>query len=394
MSEGNGIVGPDREPEAGAVVVVFLRGAADGLNMVAPLGDPDYRRARPSLGVKESEALRLNGDFPHDGYFGLHPKLAALEALWKEGSLAIVHATGSEDGTRSHFEAQDLMEHGGIGGGGWLARYLRNRGAEVESGALAAVALGPSLPECLRGAPAATVLQSLDQFSMGEGGDAIVRELRRLYEPEAGPLGAVARDTFQALDRIDALRKEKPAPAPGADYGDDAFSASLRQVASLVKGRVGLRAAALDLGGWDTHITQETLIVPLMERLARGIAAFHRDLGEESARTTLVVMTEFGRRAAENPALGTEHGRGGVMFVAGGGVAGGRVLADWPGLAPDKLERGGGLTPGDYNADLRVTTNYRDVLAPILERHGAPRERLSAIFPGHAPAPLDLYGAS
>jgi uncharacterized protein (DUF1501 family) len=360
-----------------ALVVVFLRGGADGLSLVAPIEDDAYYKARPRLGIAKKDAV------PLDGFFGLHPALRDLESAWKEGELAIVHSAGSEDETRSHFEAQDLMDHGGIAAGGWLGRFLRFRPQQSTSGALSCVAVGDAMPECLLGAPSATVMNSLDDFAFGAGTPGLRRALEQLYGAQSDLLGGAARDTFNALSRIDAMRSTPYQPANGADYGSDGFANGLRQIARLIKGNVGLEAASIDLGGWDTHFTQDTLIGSLLTRLAKGLAAFRRDLGAAMARTTVVVMTEFGRRVRENSAFGTDHGRGSVMWVLGGGVRGGRVIGPWLGLNDERLEG-----PGD----LPVQNNYRNVLAPVLARHGASDENLARIFPDFALHGLELYG--
>lgn len=362
------------------LVVVFLRGAADGLTLVAPIGDGNYRKFRPRLAVRKEDAVML------DGFFGLHPNLGALAPAWKDGDLCIVHGAGGESDTRSHFEAQELMEHGGPAAGGWLGRFLRSQ--RPDASPLSAVALSPTLPEMLSGAPAAAAFESLAEFSLTEGrGESRMppefpRELRRLYELETDALRDAARNTFAALARIEAI-DPNALPGNGASYdGQDSFSHGLRQVAQLIKADVGLDAASVDLGGWDSHFTQNILIDPLMLRLARGLAAFRQDLGARMATTTVVVMTEFGRRVAENSAFGTDHGRGSAMFVLGGGVKGGRVIGPWPGLTPEMFDG-----PGD----LPVWNNYRDVLAPILVRHGASAEALGKVFPDFALKPLPLF---
>jgi len=358
------------------LVVVFLRGGADGLNMVAPLEDDAYHRARPRIALSKQEAVSL------DGFFGLHPMMSDLHPAYKEGELLIVHGAGSEDSTRSHFEAQDLMEHGGLVAGGWLGRFLRFRPDPADS-ALSAVAVGKSLPECLRGAPAASVLESLDDFALGDGTKSLERELRKLYAAEAEPLGGAARDTLAALQRIEELRGTPYSPEQGANYPDSDFGARFVQVARLIKARVGLEAVSIDLGGWDSHFVQGTLMDPLMLDLSGSLAAFWKDLGPERENTTVIVMTEFGRRVGENSAFGTDHGRGSVMFVMGGsgGVSGGQVMGPWIGLTDENL-----VGPGD----LPVTNNYRNVLAPILQRHGA-GDDLSKIFPDFKLDPLPIY---
>ncbi len=360
--------------ERQTLVVVFLRGGADGLNLVAPLEDDGYYRARPRIAISKKNAV------PLDGFYGLNPLLKKLEPAYQEGALAIVHAAGSEDNTRSHFEAQDLMEHGGITGGGWLGRFLRAQ-SKVTGGPLGAVALGKAVPECLRGAPAATVLQSLDDFSLGHNRARLTQALAKLYGMQADVLASAGRDTLDAIQRVEQLRNTPYQPANGAEYGRDDFSRGLLQIARLIKARVGLQAASLDLGGWDSHFSQSTIMDPVLTRLATGLSALHQDLGREMEHATVVVMTEFGRRVEENSAFGTDHGRGSVMFVMGGGIKGGRVLGKWPGLSREVLEG-----PGD----LPVTTNYRNVLAPILQRHGA-AERLSQVFPDFTLDPVPLY---
>jgi uncharacterized protein (DUF1501 family) len=357
------------------LVVIFLRGGADGLNMVAPLEDDGYYRARPRIAITKAKALAL------DGFYGLNPLLADLQPAFKDGALGIVHAAGSEDDTRSHFEAQDLMEHGGLAGGGWVGRFLRAQTAGT-GGPLSAVALGREVPECLRGAPAATVFESLDDFSWGANHARLMTALARLYQTQPDELGAAGHSTLEAMRRIEALRTVSYQPGHGATYGTDDFSRGLLQIARLIKSRVGLEAASIDLNGWDSHFGQSTVMDPLMTRLAKGLAAFYRDMGREMDSTTVVVMTEFGRRVAENSAFGTDHGRGSIMFVLGGGIKGGRVFGQWPGLTQDVLEG-----PGD----LPVVTNYRNVLAAILQRHGA-GDTLDKVFPNFALDPLNLYG--
>src|SRR6187431_2067274 len=263
------------------LVVVFLRGAADGLALVPPIEDEHYYRARPRLGIAKRDAVRL------DDRFGLHPKLQPLERAWREGDLAIVHACGTEDQTRSHFEAQDLMEHGGVVAGGWLGRFLRARPATA-SGALTCVAVGKALPECLLGAPAVTVMQSFDDFTIGGRTPAFRSQLERLYAMERGQLGAAARDTFDALVRIEAMRTTTYVPANGASYGRDEFSAGLSQLARLIKADVGLEAASIDLPGWDSHFAQQGQVETLAARLATGLEALRRDLGPRLATTTIV----------------------------------------------------------------------------------------------------------
>jgi uncharacterized protein (DUF1501 family) len=206
--------------------------------------------------------------------------------------------------------------------------------------------------------------------------------LARLYQARPDDLGAAGHSTLEAVRRIETLRTASYQPGHGAIYGDDEFSRGLLQIARLIKSRVGLEAASIDLNGWDSHFGQSTIMDPLMARLGAGLGAFYRDMGREMDSTTVVVMTEFGRRVAENSAFGTDHGRGSIMFVMGGGIKGGRVFGKWPGLTQDVLEG-----PGD----LPVVTNYRNILAAILQRHRS-GDTLDKVFPNFALQPLDLYG--
>jgi len=357
------------------LVVVFLRGGADGLNLVAPLEDSGYYKHRPRIALSKKEAVKL------DGFYGLNPHLKDLAPIYEAGELAIIHGAGSEDDTRSHFEAQDLMEHGGMVAGGWLGRFLRYRQQTGGNGSLSAMAIGKALPECLRGAPAATVLESLDDFSLGKNSARLARELARLYAGETGPLGQSANDTLTALDRLDRLRATRYQPENKAEYSYDTFAQGLKQVARLIKAQVGLEAVSLDLGGWDSHLNQSNLMDPLMRRLNLGLAAFHQDLGRRMKDVSVVVMTEFGRRVMENSAFGTDHGRASVMFVMGGGVKGGRVIGPWTELKDELLEG-----PGD----LPVVNNYRNVLAPVLQRH-SPGADFKKIFPEFELNPLPLF---
>lgn len=363
---GTGIISGNGDEDR-TLVVVFLRGGADGLTLVPPVGNSEYHRVRPTLAVAEKEILKLG-----DSNCGFNPALSGLHRIFRDGGLTVVPAVGSNDETRSHFYAQDLMEHGGQIAGGWLGRFLRYREGKPPS-ALSAIALGKALPEVLRGAPAATVMESMATFSLGsESGSTAVlqKELGILYGLEETILGPAARDTLEALERVEKLRREDSPPMNGAEYGDDSFSRGLRQTARLVRARVGLEAVSLDLEGWDSHFAQETLITPLMSRLSDGLAAFHQDLGRLMEKVTVVVMTEFGRRVAENSSFGTDHGSGGIMLVMGGSERG-DVFGGMP-----ELETGILVGPGD----VPVMTDYREVLKPVLVQHGV-RKSMAEIFP-------------
>ncbi len=361
-----------REEATHTLVVVFLRGGADGLSMVVPTEDDAYYRARPLIGIAKGDTKAL------DSMFGFNAAMAPLHRAYDEGELLIVQGAGSEEDSRSHFEAQDYMEHGGTGAGGWLGRYLRNN-SRAANNPLAAVALGKYSPESLRSSPATVVMDSLAELSLGEDAREYLDDLRDLYGAASLPWADAGTDLLDAMERIESLHSSPYESEGGASYPDDAFAQHLKQVAQLVKAGLGVEAVTLDLAGWDSHVVSATLMNPLMTRLAAGLMAFYDDLGPKRENTTVVVMSEFGRRVYENASLGTDHGRGSVMMVLGGGVRGGRVLADWPGLAEEHLEG-----PGD----LPVRFNYRDILAGIVQRH-LPETALNQIFPGYTLKPME-----
>lgn len=356
------------------LVVVFLRGGADGLNMVVPMEDDAYHNARPTIGISKKKAVSL------DGFFGLNPELAPLLPLYMEGTLAIVHQAGCEDDSRSHFEAQDSIEQGGNVASGWLGRYLRFA-PKLKGGPLSAIALGKTRPTCLWGAPSSLTMESFDAFDIGDSPPTFLPALAELYALEKNALGSAGADAITAMDRIGELRGQDYAPAHDATYPEGEFGDRLGQVAQMVKARMGLEAVSVDLNGWDSHFASTALMNPLMSQLANGLAAFRKDLGTDIGKVTVAVMTEFGRRVYQNVSFGTDHGRGSVMFVLGNNIAGGQVIHSWKGLGTDRLEG-----PGD----LAVEYNYRDVLAPILQRYGG-LESVEPVFPGFPTSPLALY---
>jgi uncharacterized protein (DUF1501 family) len=357
------------------LVLIFLRGGADGLNMVAPVEDDAYHRARPTIGISKKAAL------PLDDMFGLNPALAPLLRMYQEGALTIVHQTGSEDASRSHFEAQDLMEQGGDAASGWLGRYLR-LAPRLKGGPLSAIALGKTRPTSLWGAPSSVTMESFDSFNISDASPRLFSALKDIYAKEKNALGVAGGDAITAMSKLNELRTQEYRPENDAHYPACAFGAALRRAAQLVKARMGLEAVTLDLDGWDAHFAESALMNPLMRQLAEGLSAFHGDLGSGMDNVTVVVMTEFGRRVYQNVSFGTDHGRGGVMFVLGSDIRGGQVVHQWKGLDPNHLE-----DPGD----LPVAYNYRDVLAPILTRHGG-FETMDGFFPAFPVSALPLYG--
>ena len=378
------------QTEGDILVTLFLRGGMDGLSAVVPYADDNYYRARPTIGLAKPGDKRKNasgGVLDLNGFFGFHPALSALLPLYKDGLLGVVQAVGSQDQTRSHFEAMAAMERG-VGDNtarlqnGWLARYLSAVPVENPS-PLRAAAWADTMPDILRGASGVSVLQSLADFRLTFGPEA---SLAALYENGA-KTDAVTEAGRETLHVLETLKRIDPAhykAANGAAYPETPLGDGFKQVALLIKANVGLEAACLDRGGWDTHVAQGGIQGFLGEQLkdvGNSLAAFVHDLGKEKMnRVTVVVMTEFGRRAYENSGLGTDHGRASTMLVAGGNVLGGKVYGTWPGLGAADLEG-----PGD----LRVTTDYRTVLGEIIRkrmgrgnRHGADSRVLSAVFPG------------
>ena len=363
-----------------ALVVVFQRGACDGLNTVIPYGDPLYRSLRPTIAVPaprgdDKSALDL------DGHFGLHPALEPLLPLWREGSLAAVHAIGSPDATRSHFDAQDFMESGTPGrkstDDGWMNRALLAQ-PDPKATPFRAVSLTPTLPRSLQGKASAVALTDLRGFDLRKGaGPAVTRGFEEMY---AGAVDTVlhgaGRDTFDAVDFLKKANPGQQAPAAGATYPRGRYGDALRQIAQLLKSDVGVELAFAEIGGWDTHAAEGGAEGQLAQRhreLGGALAAFHKDMGDRMSDVVVVTLTEFGRTVRENGNRGTDHGHAGVSFVMGGPVRGGTLHGRWPGLAQDQLYEG---------RDLAMTTDFRDLLGEILTRHMGVRD-LSAVFPGH-----------
>ncbi len=357
------------------LVVVSLRGGVDALNAVIPYRDGDYYRLRPSLAVPApGRARRAAIDL--DGFYGLHPSLAPLEPLWDRRELAIVHSVGWPGVSHSHFEAWEEIEAGAVGSdrptSGWLARALALFGTENES-ALRAVAFADTMPGLLAGALGATAIRSLEELRLAGAQDrrrSVEKGLRLLYEHAALPVGGSgigALDAVAAIERCARMARTSAA-------GQTPFARQLDMIVRLIQAGVGLETATAELGGWDFHIGAGSTDGPmarLLRELAEGIAGFARDLGPDWKRVVLVAISEFGRRAQENGSGGTDHGQGGLIFVAGGAVEGGRVAGQWPGLAAARL-----AGPGD----LAITTDFRDVLLEVLPRGLSPAER-ERVFP-------------
>ena len=370
------------------LVCLFQRGAVDGLNMIVPHGDPIYYRERPRIAVPEKDVLDL------DGYFGLHPRLAVLKPLWDSKTLAAIHAIGSPDASRSHFDAQDYLESGtpGVKGtpDGWLNRYCQHD-REHQDTPFRAVAFGPQLPRILAGTAPSLAIDDLQAFGLRApqpaARDRLTRAFEELYAGSAtGLLSTSSREAFEAVQMLQRLDPGQYRPANEADYPRGKLGKALLEIAQLIKADVGLQVAFADVTGWDTHVNQgaaEGQLAARLGELGQALAAFTRDLGERMRDVVVLTMSEFGRTVRENGNSGTDHGHATAMLVLGGPVSGGKVLGQWPGLDPAQRFEG---------RDVAVTTDFRDLFAELLARHLGARD-LSAIFPGFTPAPERFPGA-
>jgi uncharacterized protein (DUF1501 family) len=361
------------------LITIFQRGAVDGLNMIVPFGERDYYASRPTLAIARPGASP-DAAIDLDGFFGLHPRLAPLEPLYDARQMAIVHACGSPDGTRSHFDAQDYMETATPGvkstQDGWLNRYLHVREHQAAT-PFRAVALAPQLPRALQGLEPALAIGQLAQFGLrGNAGAMAQPSFESEYAAAADSvLHSTGRDAFDAVRMLKTANPARYAPANGAEYPRSAFGEALRQIAQLVKADVGLEVAFAESGNWDHHVNEGAAVGQLGSRLddlARGIAALVRDLGDRMQDVVVLTMSEFGRAVAENGNRGTDHGHGNAMMIIGGAVRGGRVYGRWPGLAPEQRYEG---------RDLSVTTDFRAVFSEVVRGHlGLDDTR--TLFPG------------
>jgi uncharacterized protein (DUF1501 family) len=358
------------------LVVIFQRGAADGLNIVVPHAEPAYYSMRPSINIPRNAVLDL------DGFFGLHPSLASFQPLWSTGHLAIVHAAGSPDPSRSHFDAQDYMESGTPGvkatDSGWLNRTLHDLPEPEEKSAFRAVALGPSLPRILSGSESAVAVNNINDFGVGRGPAAapIANTFEAMYADSVDSiLHGTGEKTFDAVKMLKSADPSKYKPVAGVEYPRGRFGDSVRQLAQLIKANLGVQVAFADISGWDHHVnegsTQGQLANSLRD-LSQSLAAFWTDLGDLGEDTVIVTMSEFGRTARENGNRGTDHGHANVMFVLGGPVKGGKVYGRWPGLDPSQLHE---------ERDLALTTDFRQVLGEAVYRHLG-NQALDQVFPG------------
>lgn len=379
------------------LVVVFLRGGCDGLSLVAPTDDSYFQAARAGLwGDSDPNHPRFGGLLGNtlSGVpFRLHPKAAALKEIYDSGEMAIVHACGLNNGTRSHFDAMDYMERGTPNNKntatGWMTRHLQSIDA---TGLLPAVAAGSTIPAALLGSADAAAMMGVKDFKInghwkyGPQQQAILRN----HYNGGTPLHQAGAET---LDTVNAIKSKNPGtyvpetdadhPYPGDDYSG--LTNAFKTVAQLIKMDVGLQMVTVDYGGWDTHDGQGYVFPGQVNTLSRALGAFYNDLSAYHGRLTVVVMSEFGRRLKANSNGGTDHGHGNVMLVLGGNVNGGRMFGRWPGLANMELDNG---------VDLAITTDYRTVLSEIVVRRLA-NPNLGQVFPQiSAYSPLGIVRGS
>ena len=364
------------------LVVLSLHGGFDGLSAVAPVGDPDYARLRPTIGIPASSALPTG-----DRRFGLHPAFAPLLPYWNAGTFGAVHAVGTPDTSRSHFQATEELERAAPGTSlrtGWLDRVV---GSRARGRVFQAVQLGAGSPRGILGGPSPELAaRSLKDFSLNQAnwvGPRMATAIRALHTGVEGPAVAAAQNTLAALDAVAAVAA---APRPTTvSYPDSPLARALADTAQLIRHGAGLETVCLDHGDWDMHADLGRAGTGWMQNqittLASALAAFAQDLGPLMSRVTVVTLSEFGRRAAENGSGGVDHGHGNAVLLLGGGVVGGTVHGRWPGLTDAALDRG----------DLAGTTDYRDVLGELLVRRtGLPQAALAAAFPGYTPSFLGL----
>ncbi len=360
------------------LVVIFQRGAADGLNIVVPYAEPQYYAMRPSINIPRKSVLDLNG------FFGLHPSLSAFQPLWQQGHLAIVHAAGSPDTTRSHFDAQDFMETGTPGvkitEDGWLNRSLHSMPVAAHNSPFRAIALGPSVPRILSGPEPAVAMSNISDFSVGgknPKASPAASAFEAMYDHSSDSvLHGTGEETFDAVKMLKTADPGKYSAAPGANYPKGRFGDSLRQLAQLIKANLGVQVAFADISGWDHHVNEgstEGQLANVLSDFSQSLAAFWVDLGDLMEDTVVVTMSEFGRTARENGNRGTDHGHANVMFVLGGPVKGGKVYGRWPGLDQSQLYEG---------RDLALTTDFRQVIGEAVARHMG-NKNLANVFPGY-----------
>lgn len=365
------------------LIAIFQRGAMDGLNAVIPYAEPEYYNLRPNIAIPRPKSGEAGTALDLDGHFGLHPALAPFKPIYDAGQLAIIHAVGSPDTTRSHFDAQDYMESGTPGlkstTDGWLNRYVQSK-ADPKASPFRAVAMGANMPRAMQGKAPTLAISNLNDFGIRAGNAAVNQTVQGGFEAmyaqtASEALRGTGRETFEAVKLLKEVNPNQYQPAVGVTYPRGAYGERLKQVAQLIKSNIGLEVAFADIGGWDTHVAEGAAQGQLANRLTefgQGLAALYADLKDRADEVVILTMTEFGRTAKENGNRGTDHGHASAMFLLGGSVKGGKVYGNWPGLKTEQLYEG---------RDLAVTTDFREVFAELAKTHlGA--THLQSIFPG------------
>ena len=373
------------------IIAIFQRGAADGVSMVVPFGDRSYASVRPQIAIPEPKSGNADSAIDLDGFFGLHPALAPFKSIYSAGHLAIVHAVGSPDNTRSHFDAQDYMESATPGRkgtpDGWLNRYMQTN-KNLKATPFRAVAFSANTPRSLLGSAPAIAMTNISDFGVraGQGNNQVAQSFEALYaQTGSDMLQGTGKEAFEAVKMLKKANPQQYGASNSANYPRSPFGQSLLQIAQLIKADIGLEVAFADRSGWDTHANQGSSRGQLANQLqdfSQAIAALYQDLGDRMRNIVILTMTEFGRTIRQNGSGGTDHGHASCLFALGGPVNGGKVYGKWPGLATEQLNEG---------RDLALTTDFRDVFSEVAARHmGAPN--LNLIFPGFNPNPANFRG--
>ena len=365
------------------LIAIFQRGAVDGLNMVVPFGESSYYSSRPSIAIAKPEPGKAETAINLDGFFGLHPSMGAFKPLWDSKRLAIIHASGSPDNTRSHFDAQDYMESATPGvkstSDGWLNRYLRSK-QDPERSLFRAVSMTKQMPRVLQGRASAVAMSNLSDFAIraGKSSADLQGGFEAIYAREKNDsLAGMGRETFEAVNYLKKVNPAQYQPENGSQYPRNPFGNSLLQIAQLIKAGVGLEIAFTEIGGWDTHVNQGNSrgqLANLLQQFSHGIAALYQDLGQRMDDVVVLTMSEFGRTVRENGNRGTDHGHANAMFVMGNSVRGGKVYGQWPGLKSDQLYQ---------ERDLALTTDFRDVFGEVATRHLGSTDA-KTVFPNYS----------
>jgi uncharacterized protein (DUF1501 family) len=359
--------------------------------MVVPFQERDYYNARPQIAISQPKKGDAQASIDLDGFFSLHPSLAEFKPIYDSGHLAIVHAVGSPNNTRSHFDAQDYMESAAPGNkaasDGWLNRLMQS-GPPTGPSAFRAVALSRSMPRSLMGRAPALAMTGISEFGIraGQASPQFEQDFQAIYAQTGGD--KFQKASIEAFEAVKMLKKANPAqyqPTNGAAYPQSQFGQALLQIAQLIKADVGLEIAFADISGWDTHANQGASrgqMAGQLQEFSQGLAALYRDLGERMNDVVVLTMTEFGRTIRQNGSGGTDHGHASCMFLLGSPIKGGKVFGKWPGLAQEQLYEG---------RDLALTTDFRDVFAEVASRHIGTKD-MAAIFPGYKPDPQRFLG--